>query len=299
MAGSKLSRCPYEVLGVGVDASTKEVVSSFRKASLKLHPDKGGDAAQFIELAEAREFLEDESLRSQYDSLVQSGQDSLQALDQVLGRDCRLTSPGNHSASYDEAGFSWENFFTRHETRGHYHDDWAERFYEECRRQKREQKRRKEEEEEKRKQLKKDAHEQFVRNEEQKAANKRFEQRKREEKKKQKQAHQQRVQEQEKADKLAKTLVREQERLMQEVSLKESDEKTCQKEVGKLARTLREINELRQEKKQHTEQQRQKMKRGKQIELDLEKREKELETIQKDLLKLKLELQGVNESAAS
>ena len=34
----------YDILGVSKDATTDEVKKAFRKAALKAHPDKGGDA---------------------------------------------------------------------------------------------------------------------------------------------------------------------------------------------------------------------------------------------------------------
>merc|ERR1719327_829975 len=43
----------YAVLGVPPTASDKELRNAYRKACLRLHPDKGGDKAQFQQLQDA------------------------------------------------------------------------------------------------------------------------------------------------------------------------------------------------------------------------------------------------------
>jgi DnaJ family protein A protein 2 len=43
----------WSVLGVPPDASLAQVKSAFRRRALETHPDQGGDAEQFRELAHA------------------------------------------------------------------------------------------------------------------------------------------------------------------------------------------------------------------------------------------------------
>ncbi len=67
----------YEVLGVGRDASEKEIKSAYRKLAVRYHPDKNpGDAAaedSFKEAAEAYAVLSDAEKRSRYDRLGHQG----------------------------------------------------------------------------------------------------------------------------------------------------------------------------------------------------------------------------------
>jgi DnaJ-class molecular chaperone len=48
---------PYEVLGINKDATESEIKKAYRTLAIKNHPDKGGDAEQFKQVAEAYEIL--------------------------------------------------------------------------------------------------------------------------------------------------------------------------------------------------------------------------------------------------
>ncbi|GAB6092159.1 molecular chaperone DnaJ [Furfurilactobacillus curtus] len=70
-------RDPYDVLGVGRDASQDEIKKAYRKLSKKYHPDlnKAPDAeAKFKEVADAYEKIGDEQKRQHYDQYGDAGQ---------------------------------------------------------------------------------------------------------------------------------------------------------------------------------------------------------------------------------
>lgn len=56
----------YTILGVSENASFDEIRKSYRKLSLKYHPDKGGTKEKFNEISEAYEVLSDKDKREQY-----------------------------------------------------------------------------------------------------------------------------------------------------------------------------------------------------------------------------------------
>eukprot|EP00438_Fugacium_kawagutii_P029068 Skav206012 [mRNA] locus=scaffold1644:39224:40054:+ [translate_table: standard] len=60
----------YKILGVPWGASQREIVQSYHRMALEVHPDKGGDARRFQEVAHAYEVLSDAGLRHQYDVSV-------------------------------------------------------------------------------------------------------------------------------------------------------------------------------------------------------------------------------------
>lgn len=57
----------YSTLGVDKTASADDIQKAFRKAAMKHHPDRGGDAAKFQELNEAYSTLSDPQKRAEYD----------------------------------------------------------------------------------------------------------------------------------------------------------------------------------------------------------------------------------------
>ena len=63
----------YAVLGVARTATTHEIRAAFRRKSLELHPDQGGDATGFARVVDAYGVLKDEALRSRYDVELADG----------------------------------------------------------------------------------------------------------------------------------------------------------------------------------------------------------------------------------
>ena len=57
---------PYKTLGVSEDTDQKEIKKAYRKLAAQHHPDRGGDAEKFKEVAEAYSILSDDSKRREY-----------------------------------------------------------------------------------------------------------------------------------------------------------------------------------------------------------------------------------------
>lgn len=58
----------YDILGVPPEAGTKEIKDAYRRAARAVHPDLGGTASQFHDVAVAYETLSDPQRRERYDS---------------------------------------------------------------------------------------------------------------------------------------------------------------------------------------------------------------------------------------
>lgn len=67
MDGMAEKRDYYEVLGVPKTASAEEIKKAYHKKAIKLHPDHGGNEADFKELNEAYDVLHDKGKRANYD----------------------------------------------------------------------------------------------------------------------------------------------------------------------------------------------------------------------------------------
>lgn len=60
----------YEVLGVGRNATQKEILDAYHRKVIENHPDKGGDAVTFMNIKKAYETLKDPETRARYDLWV-------------------------------------------------------------------------------------------------------------------------------------------------------------------------------------------------------------------------------------
>lgn len=62
----------YSTLGLDKSASADDIQKAFRKAAMKHHPDRGGDAGKFQEINEAYSTLSDPQRRAEYDMAGQN-----------------------------------------------------------------------------------------------------------------------------------------------------------------------------------------------------------------------------------
>jgi len=60
----------YKILGVNPSATPAEIKESYRRLSMDLHPDRGGDQKHFIKITEAYNILSDKDKRKQYDIII-------------------------------------------------------------------------------------------------------------------------------------------------------------------------------------------------------------------------------------
>ena len=63
----------YDLLGLNQQASEDEIKKAFKQLALKHHPDRGGDADKFKEIAQAYEVLSDPEKRRVYDTFGEEG----------------------------------------------------------------------------------------------------------------------------------------------------------------------------------------------------------------------------------
>jgi len=63
----------YNILGVDKNASEREIKKAFKRAALKHHPDRGGDAEKFKEVEKAKQILTDPEKRRLYDKYGEKG----------------------------------------------------------------------------------------------------------------------------------------------------------------------------------------------------------------------------------
>lgn len=63
----------YELLGVSKKDSCKQILKSYRKLALKLHPDRGGDPLKFAEITHAKDILTNPEKRKIYDRYGSEG----------------------------------------------------------------------------------------------------------------------------------------------------------------------------------------------------------------------------------
>ena len=72
-APARCAESLYSVLGVEKTASEDEIKRAYKKAALKHHPDKGGDAEAFKRIAKAYEVLSDPEKKQAYDTYGEAG----------------------------------------------------------------------------------------------------------------------------------------------------------------------------------------------------------------------------------
>lgn len=58
---------PYKILGIGRNATAKEIKAAYLNLSNRLHPDRGGDSQKFKEISDAYELLINEESRRLFD----------------------------------------------------------------------------------------------------------------------------------------------------------------------------------------------------------------------------------------
>lgn len=58
----------YSILGINKNASDEDIRKAYKKQSMKHHPDRGGDEAEFKKINEAYSTLKDPQKRAQYDN---------------------------------------------------------------------------------------------------------------------------------------------------------------------------------------------------------------------------------------
>ena len=77
---------PYKILGVSGDTDQKEIKKAYRKLAAQHHPDRGGDAEKFKEVAEAYSILSDDKKRREYHARQNSHRGFGMNFEDVFGR---------------------------------------------------------------------------------------------------------------------------------------------------------------------------------------------------------------------
>lgn len=62
----------YEILGVHQDASQKDIAKAYKKKAVENHPDRGGSQEAMKKINNAKDVLNDEDIRKQYDELLKN-----------------------------------------------------------------------------------------------------------------------------------------------------------------------------------------------------------------------------------
>lgn len=71
---------PYKILGVTQDADKQTVKKAYRKLAAQHHPDRGGDAEKFKEVAEAYSILSDDRKKQEYHARKQGREFNIEDL---------------------------------------------------------------------------------------------------------------------------------------------------------------------------------------------------------------------------
>ena len=79
---------PYELLGVGKEASADEIKKAYKRQAQKNHPDKGGTTDAFKKIKEAFDILNDPDRRYRYDTTGRT--DNTNISQQATARLCSL-----------------------------------------------------------------------------------------------------------------------------------------------------------------------------------------------------------------
>ena len=105
---------PYSVLGIDNGASMAEIKKAYRRLSMKMHPDRGGDEAEFVKLTKAYQALTDDTARENWEKYGNpDGPGATTFWNSIALMDCRqkvfdLGSPCLYSYLHGSiAGGSW------------------------------------------------------------------------------------------------------------------------------------------------------------------------------------------------
>lgn len=99
-----ITRELYLILGIGVNATNKEIKEAFRNKSKQYHPDIGGDEELFKKICEAYNILINEEKRSRYDDgedpidiLKNDNNESLKVISELLLGVLQHLDPDNNN----------------------------------------------------------------------------------------------------------------------------------------------------------------------------------------------------------